>query len=172
MKYNEKLNFWDYSSAVEAIADGFFDSNYNYIPHIGKINAMRVFYNYCCEDDINGIAHEVEEVTEMLEIIKDEAFIEAFNKALVCRGNDFNFANAFKDALRIVDTKKQSWGRVISVVAEYAKEIIASIKEALPEGTMDKLSEFSKAIESGNIDTNAIIQAFVQANGGAEKSGG
>ena len=172
MRYNEKLSFWDYSAVVEAIADGFFDKESNYIPHIGKINAMRIFYNYCVEDDINEIAHDVKDITKMLEIIENEAFIEAFNKALICRGNDFNFANAFKDSLRIVDTKRQSWGRVISVVAEYAKEIITSIKEALPEDTMDKLSEFSKAIESGNIDTNAIIQAFVQANGGVEKSGG
>ena len=172
MRYNEKLSFWDYSAVVEAIADGFFDKESNYIPHIGKINAMRIFYNYCVEDDINEIAHDVKDITKMLEIIENEAFIEAFNKALICRGNDFNFANAFKDSLRIVDTKRQSWGRVISVVTEYAKEIITSIKEALPEDTMDKLSEFSKAIESGNIDTNAIIQAFVQANGGVEKSGG
>lgn len=164
MRYNEKLSFWDYSAVVEAIADGFFDKESNYIPHIGKINAMRIFYNYCVEDDINEIAHDVKDITKMLEIIENEAFIETFNKALICRGNDFNFANAFKDSLRIVDTKRQSWGRVISVVAESAKKIIDSIKEALPEGTMDKLAEFSKAIESGNIDTNAIIQALIQAN--------
>ena len=164
MRYNEKLSFWDYSAVVEAIADGFFDKESNYIPHIGKINAMRIFYNYCVEDDINEIAHDVKDITKMLEIIETEAFIEAFNKALICRGNDFNFANAFIDSLRIVDTKRQSWGRVISVVAESAKKIIDSIKEALPEGTMDKLAEFSKAIESGNIDTNAIIQALIQAN--------
>ena len=146
MRYNEKLSFWDYSAVVEAIADGFFDKESNYIPHIGKINAMRIFYNYCVEDDINEIAHDVKDITKMLEIIENEAFIEAFNKALICRGNDFNFANAFKDSLRIVDTKRQSWGRVISVVAESASNtnelsIIETLTLLLDEST--SLTKFS-----------------------------
>lgn len=173
MRYNKKLNFWDYAAAVNAIADGFFDAEYNYIPHVGKINAMRIFYNFCVEDDIGGVPHNIEEIDDILKIVENDEFIADFNRALVCHGNDFDFGNAFKDALRIVETKKQSLGRAITIISESIEKIITAFKDAVPEGAMDKLAEISKAVESGKIDTNSLLQVLAQADKGeTEKLGG
>ena len=45
-KINDNLDIVAYGAAVREIADKFFDGDGNYVPYIGKANAMVIFYNY------------------------------------------------------------------------------------------------------------------------------
>ena len=54
-----ELNVIDYVSMVNAIVSEYFDEDGTYTPHIGKMNAMRLFYNNCVTDSKYDIEHNV-----------------------------------------------------------------------------------------------------------------
>lgn len=90
MAIKTKLNYLTYAALVESIKEGFFDEDYNYVPHIGKLQAMAQFYNLCYGRDIALKPHNIKKVEDMIEIADDNEFIEAFNAAIECNGVGFD----------------------------------------------------------------------------------
>ena len=79
-KIKDNLDIVAYGAAVREIADKFFDSDGNYAPHIGKANAMVVFYNYfVIESKFSEMTPE-EFTTDLF--FTDEEFLSEYNKAI------------------------------------------------------------------------------------------
>lgn len=161
MNINVRLSVLKYATIVNSIADGYFDFEGNYIPHIGVMNAMRIFWNECVTEIVDGeeIIHEVTELTDLDEIIADGEFEKAFHEATEIKMIRLDFANAVRDAIDIVNVKKNSVGRISDYVSQLVDKISNGISNITPE-QMDTLKKVSEQISDGTFNADTLLETF------------
>lgn len=162
-KINEKLPLYTYLVIVNEIVSDFFDSEGNYQPHIGKLNAMRLFYNYCVEschlDD--KFSHDIVNADDMAEIIKDDIFIREYNYAIDNGGlQDYSFASAYREAMEIVNVKKTSFGSAVTIIGNMISKIFSEIAPVLENADIETLAQIGKDMKSGVLSPKAIVNAL------------
>ena len=161
VKVHTDLGIVEYCAIVKSIADGYFDDEFEFVPHFGKLNAMRLFYNICVEDDILGKPHDISDALEMEDLVKNEEFIGAFEKALETENRFIlNFANAYYDAIKIVNTKKGSLNRAVDVIKSVLNNVVESMGSVFTEENMAKMQKMSEDIASGKLSNESIAEAF------------
>ena len=161
VKVETKLGVVDFVTMVDAIVAEFFDDDGNYTPHIGRLNAMRLFYNECVLDDTFGLPHNITDALEMDALIKNEEFICLFTQALVTdNAFTFDFANAYDTAREIVDAKKDSVGRVVDAIKNLIGRFSDMLAPMFSEDNIKKLEQISKDISSGKLSDQSIVEAF------------
>lgn len=155
------LSIIDYVTIVDAIVTEFFNEDGEYTPHIGKLNAMRLFYNECITDNRFELPHDITDALQMEVLVENDEFITAFDKAIKFEQNSvFSFANAYKDALSIVEVKKTSINQVASTVKSIFVKIVDSIVPMFTEENIQRLEQISNEIASGKISNQSIIDAL------------
>lgn len=163
---NVKLSLFDYLGMVNAIVSEFInEDDGSYQPHIGNLNAMRLFYNYCVKksDYDKKYEHNITDAESMAEIVADDGFIVEFNKALDFDGKiSYNFANAYRTAMDIVDTEKSAINRLAKTVSAAIGEILESTSSLLTEENLSVLSQIGKDISNGKISAEAIVDAYAK----------
>lgn len=156
-----KLGLLDYVSMVNNIANEFFDEEGTYTPHIGRINAMRLFYNECVIESKFDIPHDIIDVPQMEILVKDDDFIKAFNDAIEFNGSVcLDFANAYREAIDMVDTRKNSLASAIEVFKGAMVGITEKISPILTESNLDRLTKIADDVSNGNITPEAIAAAY------------
>lgn len=160
---NTKLALFDYLAMVREIAYGFISEDGTYQPQIGKLNAMRLFYNNCVVksrfDEKYG--HDVIDADSMEEIVADELFIEAFNDAIKCNASiHYDFANAYRDALEIVNVKKTSFGNAVNIIGSMINKIFEGISPLLTKENISIVSQIAKDMSAGKVSAEAIVDAY------------
>lgn len=139
-----ELNVINYISMVEHLASEFFDENGEYTPSFGKLNAMRLFYNNCVKKSEIELEHNVTDALSLEGLATNKAFISAFNKAIVGDGRlRLDFANAYKDAIEIVEVKKDSLMSAVNIIKNSLSELIEETKPLLSEENVSRLIDFS-----------------------------
>lgn len=164
MKCENNLNLVNYTAIVEAIADGYFDFDGTYQPHIGLMNAMRLFYNNCVVVSAfdEKHPHNISNILDMQEIVDDEEFISEFNNALCGSKYTFDFANAFAAALSIVEVKRSSIGSLINYAKNVLIELSNTLSSVMTQENMDALKAVAGAIGSGEALDEALAQARIK----------
>lgn len=158
---NTNFTIAEYVMITEAIVAGYFDDDGEYKPYIGELNAMRLFYNNCVESDINGLAHEIEKADEMVDLVNDETFIREFNKSIeYCDGIKLDFSNAFRNALDIIASKQKSLDFIIKPLTSYISGIVADLGSILNQDNIDKMTTISEGVLNGNLNVDAVVDAF------------
>ena len=161
VKVETKLGIVDFVTMVNAIVAEFFDADGNYTPHIGRLNAMRLFYNECVLDDTFGIPHNITDALEMDALIKNEDFINLFTESLVSDNKfSFDFANAYDSAVEIVNVKKNSTGRIIDSIKNLIGRFTDILAPLFSEENIEKLEQISKDISNGKLSEQTIAEAF------------
>lgn len=161
IKLKDKFEIVDYVNIVDAIVAEYFDAEGNYTPHIGMLNAMRVFYNECVIESKFDIQHNIVEALEMEVLVADDDFIQAFNKAIEFNGvKALNFANAYKDAIDIVDARKSSVGNMVDILGNGFNRIIEKISPVLNEDNLAKLTKIAEDVSKGNLTPESIVEAY------------
>lgn len=161
VKVHTDLGIVEYCAIVKSIADGYFDDEFEFVPHFGKLNAMRLFYNICVEDDILGKPHDISDALEMEDLVKDYEFIKAFRQATEKDdGLSLSFSNAYYDAIKIVNTKKGSLNRAVDVIKSVLNNIVNSMGSIFTEENMAKMQKMSEDIASGKLSNESIAEAF------------
>lgn len=161
VKVHTDLGIVEYCAIVKSIADGYFDDEFEFVPHFGKLNAMRLFYNICVEDDILGKPHDISDALEMEDLVKDYEFIKAFRQATEKDdGLSLSFANAYYDAIKIVNTKKGSLNRAVDVIKSVLNNVVDSMGSMFNEENMAKIQKMSEDIASGKLSNESIVEAF------------
>jgi len=157
----ENLELTEYVSLVENIAEGFFDEEGNYQPHIGKLNTMRLFYNeYVIESNFD-IPHGFSGALQLRPLINDNEFIYKYNQSL--NGDGYirlDFANAYRDAMKIVKTKKDSLNGLILTVKNVIKKAVNSFSESLSAENIEKLSKIAESIGEENFDLDSFKKLY------------
>lgn len=163
---NTKLGAIDYALMVNDIASQYFYSDGEYAPQIGLLNAMRLFYNCCVKeskfDDV--VSHTSDTLDDMETLATDDQFIEEFNKALVADKYCLDFANAFRDAMDIVNTKKSSLYQMVVLMKDAMNSIVDRIAPALTQENIDKVRAIAKDIADGKISAEAVVDAYAKSH--------
>ena len=162
---NTKLSLCDYLAMVNEIVLEFFNEDGVYQPHIGKINAMRLFYNDCVKKSPydEKYDHDIVDIMDMIDIVADEGFIRAYNEALAADiYTSLDFGNAYRDAMEIVDVKKSSFGNAVETVGSMINRIVTTISSVLTGENIEKVSKIAKEISDGKINADAIVNAYVK----------
>ena len=158
-KINDNLDIVTYGAAVREIADKFFDGDGNYAPHIGKANAMVVFYNYFVAESKFAEMPAEEFTTDLF--FSDEEFLSEYNKALKdCAEVRFNFGNAYKDAIDIVNTRKSSIGRVVEQFEKAIVNLAAKVSPIFSNETIDKIAKISDDVAKGDLSAESVVKAL------------
>ena len=141
MNVNTKLDYQNYLTCVESIADSFFDADGRYIPHIGRIMSMSLFLDYCVIN--SGINMEEDNMID--QIFDNEEILMAFdNEVKSCMESEkssLRFGNAFIDAMEIVAQKKGAITNAIDVFANQIQQILT------PEN-LEAIKETAKNIDA------------------------
>lgn len=151
----------DYVSLVNGIADEFFDVNGEYQPHLGRLNVMRLFYNECVTESKFDLPHDFNDALMLEPLIQDEEFIAEFNKALKGDGSvRLDFANAYAEAMEIVNVRKDSFGNAVDVIKGAISNIVDMINPVLGTDNIEKFKQIADSFTSGNLSADAIVEAF------------
>jgi len=158
-KIKDNLDIVAYGAAVQEIAQKFFDGDGNYAPHIGKVNAMLVFYNYfVTESKFNDIPVEEFDTNQFF---ADEEFLEEYNKALTDNQRvRFNFGNAYVDALEIVNTRKSSIYTIIDRIQAGLEGFVDKISPVITEENLNKLAKISDNVAKGDLSAESVLKAI------------
>lgn len=158
-KFNTYLSVIDYAMMVEELVNEFYNLETGaYQPQFGNLNAMRLFYNhfYKTKDE-----EKILDALDMDVIVSDDDFIDAFNNAITsCTGIQYDFANAYRDALDIVEEKKTSVGRVIDVLRAGLKTFFETSAPAMSEESIDKIYSLVQNIADGKIGVEEIMKTY------------
>lgn len=162
---NANLELFDYLAMVNEIALEFFSEEGTYQPHIGKVNAMRLFYNQCVTQSKfdEKYSHDIVDAMDMVEIVADADFISAYNESIAAGAyTSLDFGNAYKDAMEIVDVRKSSFGNAVEIVGSMLNRLVGSISSVLTDENIEKVSQIAKEISNGNISAEAVVDAYAE----------
>jgi len=162
MVVNTELNIIDYIVLVNEMVLEYFNDDGEYQPHIGMLNVMRLFYNNCVVESKFDNPHDIVDAMDMEIIVEDDDFLNTFNDALVGNipGVRFDFANAYKDAMDIVENKKHSIERAVDSIKKLLSSIFDIVNPLLTDEHMDMVAEIAKNVGNGNISAEAIVDAY------------
>lgn len=161
MVIKKNLSVIEYVSLVNAIAGGFFDEDGEYQPHIGRLNAMRLFYNECVTESKFDLPHDFNDALMMDVLIEDDEFIKTFNDAVIGDGMiRLNFANAYAEANKIVNTKKDPFNSLANTIKIVTNGVIEKVDSILSEDTVAKFEKIADNISNGNLSAEAFVDAY------------
>jgi hypothetical protein len=75
-----------------------------------------------------------------------------------------DFANAYRDALEIVETKKNSIERAFVSIKKSISAILDTINPLLSDDHIDKVSEIARDVANGKISAEAVVDAYGKSN--------
>lgn len=150
----------DYAIMVDSLASEFFNAETGeYQPHFGNLNAMRAFYNTFYRDMQND--EPIVDALDMNFLVSDTDFITAFNDTITtCSGIQLDFANAYRDALDIVETRKTSVGRIFTGIQHGLENIIDIINPVMNEDGINKLFSVVQEMVNGNVNMSNIVKIY------------
>lgn len=172
LEYKDYFNVTEYYFIVKEIVDGYFDDLGDYAPHLGDMSAMLLFFNLCIEN--KELLTEEKEITDPFEaevIFANEDFIRAFNEAIFFDGDiRYDFANAYKNAMEIVQYRINSPSYAVNQAAIKMNEVLGgigdivdSVNSVMNEETVNKLVDFAQKVSDGKYDAKAVSDAFAES---------
>lgn len=162
MKYNTKFDLATYGAVCEDIAAKFFNDEGEFVPYIGKINAMCAFYNQCVDKESvpDNFPSEINSLSEIEPIAENDEFIRAFNSASEWDADGIDFANAYQTAMEMVEERKTSIGRVISILNNGIKMLVKELNEGLSPEMAENIGKIVKSIDGGENLAHAIAKEY------------
>ena len=159
MKIDTKLNLVEFVSVTEAIVNGYFDIDGEYMPHLGFANAIRLFYNICVEDSKydNEIPHDFTDITLVDMLESDDEFMDAFEAAISSGKNRFSFGYAYSSAIDVVTTKRNSFAEGVKSILLYLTE---ALKGVMTPENIEATKAIAKDITEGKIDFTKVMTAY------------
>ncbi len=164
MKCNTKLGLVKYCAIVEAIADGYFDFDGTYQPHIGMMNAMRVFYNECVTESAfdEKYPHNITNIMDMQDIVDDEEFIKIFNGCVSLDETTFDFGNAYCDAMDIVSNRKGSLVNMFEQIKNMIAGFSAELEHVLTPDNLKVIKDVAVALGNGSALDDTLAKARIE----------
>lgn len=163
-KVYDRVGIVEYCAAVNEMVEYFFDEDGNYEPQFGRINVVKVFFNYFVDgDSIKEYFADIDGEIEIDDIMNSDDCLELFNNELR-KGGDYrlNFCNAYREAMEIVNQKKQGWENAARVIVRSVNEILDRISGELSEDKIEKFKKIVSEIREVNVTPEQIINAVTK----------
>ena len=166
-KVNTAFSALDYVVLVDQIAAQHFD-NVEYAPHLGLLNTMKIFYDNCVTEspldaEIRNAENEISNLAAVTTLASNSDFIEAFNTALVTDCRKFDFANAYADAMKIVDNQKSSMWTLLNIAQNAMNGLVAKIAPALTPENLAAMQKIAKGITENTPTAEAVVKAYADS---------
>lgn len=154
-KSNIEFDIINYTNIVDNIANEFFDESGEYTPHIGKLYAMSVFYNECV-DDANKT--KIDDILQVQPLLNNKKFITAFDRSTRKTSKiRLDFANAYNDALDIVNYRRTSFNNAVNIVKNAINDVVDKIKSSISNDDLSKMSDLVENISNANLNIDYIL---------------
>lgn len=166
-KVNTAFSALDYVVLVDQIAAQHFD-NGEYAPHLGLLNTMKLFYDNCVTEcpldaEIAAVDADAKNLAIVTALASNSDFIEAFNAALVTDCRKFDFANAYADAMKIVDNQKSSMWTLLNIAQNAMNGLVAKIAPALTPENLTAMQKIAKGITENTPTAEAVVKAYADS---------
>ena len=94
-------------------------------------------------------------------LVEDEEFINQFNEAIKGDGKmRLDFANAYAEAMEIVNTKKDSFNSMANTLKTVINSVMEKMSPILSGDAIQKFTEIADNIAKGNIGADAFVEAY------------
>ncbi len=162
MIIKKNMSVIDYVTLVNGIVNDFFDSETDeYTPHIGKLNAMRLFYNKCVVESKFDLPHDFNDASQIDILAEDDEFIKEFNAAVIGDGViRLDFANAYADAMEVVNAKKNSFGNAVAAIKKIIEKTLESISSIVTDENLEKLTKIAESVNTNNVSLDSFVKAY------------
>jgi len=163
---NTTFDYFTYVAAVEDIALYFFNTEGKYQPHIGKISAMRVFYNMCVGDNPyrEELGDEIMDLVSMDKLVKDKEFIVEFNKALNPHAVvAFDFAHAYQDAMEIVKSRRTTLGGAIELIGDIFGVFLEKMGDAVNPEAIANAGIIAQGFKESGLNGEGVVNVLQKA---------
>lgn len=159
------LDAVNYVMLVNDIASQHFYSSGEYVPHVGLLNSMRLFYNYCVVESKfdEKISHNSDSLDDIILLASDDDFIAEFNNALKATDRRLDFANAYLDAQDIVNTRKSSLHYAVELLGNALNAVVDRIAPSLTQENIDNIAKIANEIASGKPSAEALVEAYTKS---------
>lgn len=164
IEYKNHFTVTEYYSIVDELVNGFFDEDGEYSPQIGDMVSMLIFYNECIinKDSITEKGQPIDDLEEADVLFSDNNFIGCYNEAIEYTGYiAYDFANALKTALEIVNHRINSVPRVMIAIFSEFYETLNKINTLMTPDNIKLLSEFAKNVSDSNFNAQSVSDAFM-----------
>lgn len=163
---NTKLDAVTYAAVVNELAANYFDSNGQYAPHIGFMNAMCTFYNVCVVD--GDLTEKISTDMDILDAVNilatNDEFMKDFNEATWPASRCLDFANAYSDAMKIVDTKKSSLHYVVDLLTNALDGIVDKISPALTKENLEMTSKIAESMSKNQNLSKSLVEEYMKSD--------
>lgn len=183
IKYNENLGINEYIFATDKIAQVYFDGDNQYQPHIGLLETMWLFYSLCVTEtkydkDINAKLDEMEKARKekntddnkqmfdlaiYQDLFSDDEFVKEFNNVVTSYKKPnygLTFGSAFRSAMEIVKTKRNSVNSLEYTVTKILTELADKFENLISPDKIEELTDIAKRIQTGETAAKAVVQAY------------
>lgn len=158
IKIRDHISATEFVFLVDAIASQFFSTTHEYQPHIGRMNAMRLFYAVAVEGELFGVSKDADNINDMTPLFENDVFIRAFNTEIVANSHeDFTYGNAYYHAMEIVDDERRSRYRDAKRVFANVKDILSNV---ITEENIAKIAELFSNLDDDSVITSVLAKAF------------
>ena len=160
MNINTKLDAYEFIAVTDQIAEGYFDDDGKYQPHVGMLNAMRIFSNMCIKND-DGSVRNAQTIGEVNEMVSDSEFCSKFFESIECSGHEcLSFAHAYTAAMQIVKDRQSSFARIAKTIQDVVQLVTSSLK---PDEINEVIDLSKKLAGDGNYVDN-ILNAYMESD--------
>lgn len=153
------LSVIEYITIVDSIVNGYFDDiTGEYQAHMGLVNTMTLFYNNFYKTESENQIINLEDADGCL---NSQEFLDAYNLAITSSyGFTYDFANAYCDAMDMVETKKMSLGSIVDGLSKKIVEIFDMIKPALSDENIGEVLAVAKNLANSDNAADAIFDSY------------
>ena len=165
MVIDTSLSVIEFKLLTEALADGYFDDEGNFTPHIGLLNSMRLFYNLCVRESKfdADIPHDFTDMVLVDLLANDKEFMQEFDKATSFsshHSNKLDFNKAYSFALDIVGSRDNPFERAIGKVVSFIEAFFNGLSEVMTGENMERLGEFANQVKEGKLDYYKLMKEY------------
>lgn len=161
-KINTNFNIADYIQVVENLIDGYFGLNGEYEPHMGKIESMRIFYNYCVKETSLDLPETiVDDIEAMDKLVSNKDFIDVYNDSINTSIIEcLDFGNAVHDAYESIQVRIRSTNDAFSNLINSITKLTDNMADTMKPETAKALIKISEEISNGKLSVDNIVDAF------------
>lgn len=161
MKIITELSVLEYIALVNALVSDFFSDDGEYTPHLGEINSIRLFYNFCVKEFPDAEKISIQDSYDIDKIMSNKEFVQEYNKAISYgkKKIGIDFGNAYWNAKGIVAQKKTSTQMIIDVLKNIIKTA-GKLSDNLSQENIKEVSEIAKQISENKFNEDVFTKMY------------
>lgn len=162
---NTKMDFLTYVQMVEDIVSEYFDADGIFSPHIGRAYVMKAFYDQCVKSsELEVMIGDAANTIDVVNILASHStFMREFAQIMSTNEFAFDFANAYKDAMAVIEDKKSSVSRLVNVCEKAIEELMEKVMPALTNENLAAVRAITENMTGGKTTAEAIVDEYIKS---------